>query len=243
MYSKATWKDKILVILILAFVAFLAFKEIQKTKIQQELKKEVKKETVLISHNIHPKKRSFLKLLLPNVIKIYNELYTEFEAIKELIQSDPTNIKIEELKIKYEVITEEELLIALKPHPISITLAQAALESAWGSSRFFKEANNIFGVWSFNENEPRIAANIKRDEKTIYLKKFETLEEAIRQYYNMISSKKIYFDFKKENYYSNTPLSIVQKLTSYSEQGEEYTKKVISVIKYNKFTQYDKILK
>lgn len=135
----------------------------------------------------------------------------------------------------------KELLIALKPHPISITLSQAAIESAWGSSRFFKEANNIFGVWSFNKNEPRLEANIKRDNKTIYLKKFKSVEEAIKQYYKMLSSKKIYFEFKRLNYENYDSIEIAKKLTKYSEEGEEYTKKIIAVMKYNKFKKYDKI--
>ena len=130
----------------------------------------------------------------------------------------------------------------LKPHPISIALSQAAIESAWGTSRFFKEANNIFGVWSFNKNEPRIAANVKREDQTIYLKKFNTIEDAINQYYSMLSSKKIYFDFKKENYYNNDVLAIAKKLDKYSEQGEVYTQKIIAVLTYNKFQNYDKIL-
>lgn len=239
MYTKAGIKEKLLILLILAFVIFLGFLELPKKEPIKttEIKKVEKKKTT----PLHPKKEKFLKLLLPTITKVYNELNIQYETTKKLIETDPTNPNLEELKISHEVNSNEELLIALKPHPISITLAQAAIESAWGTSRFFNEANNIFGVWSFNENEPRIAASVKREDKTIYLKKFSSLEEAIRQYYDMLSSKKIYFEFKKENYISNDSIEIAKKLTSYSEQGEEYTRKVISVIKFNKFTQFDEI--
>ena len=38
---------------------------------------------------------------------------------------------------KYRAVTDRDLLGALKPHPISIVLAQVAMESAWGTSCFF----------------------------------------------------------------------------------------------------------
>ena len=61
----------------------------------------------------------------------------------------------------------------LKTHPTSIVLAQAAIESGWGSSRFYKEANNVFGVWSYSENEPRIKAMEDREGKSVYVKKYD----------------------------------------------------------------------
>jgi len=51
---------------------------------------------------------------------------------------------------KFKTDNNRELLIRMKTHPVSIVLAQAAIESAWGESRFFKKGNNIFGMWSYN---------------------------------------------------------------------------------------------
>ncbi|HKJ91279.1 MAG TPA: glucosaminidase domain-containing protein, partial [Oceanipulchritudo sp.] len=33
--------------------------------------------------------------------------------------------------------------------PPSLALAQAALESGWGTSRFAREGNNLFGIWCY----------------------------------------------------------------------------------------------
>ena len=171
---------------------------------------------------------------------MYTTLYEKFIETKKLINTNPTHKKLIELQKEYNVNSNEELLVALKPHPISIALAQAAIESGWGTSRFFKEAKNVFGVWSFNKNEPRIAAMKKRGEKTIYLKKFSSVEDSIKNYYKILSSNKAYRDFKKANYNNENPLSIAKHLINYSEQKEEYIKKVTSVLKYNNFTKYDK---
>ena len=132
-------------------------------------------------------------------------------------------------------------LLALKPHPKSIVLAQAAIESNWGTSRFFREANNIFGMWSTTDKEPRIAANIKRGGiQTIWLKKFATLEESTEHYYLTIGRGKHYKKFREVRYYSNDVFKILKELNMYSEMGEKYTKSLAAVIRHNKLLKYDK---
>ncbi len=71
----------------------------------------------------------------------------------------------------------------MKTHPVSIVLAQAAIESAWGESRFFKKGNNIFGMWSYNRKEPRMRARETRNGKPVYLKKYRSLSDAIDDYF------------------------------------------------------------
>jgi Bax protein len=46
--------------------------------------------------------------------------------------------------------TLRELLVKVGPIPPSLALAQAAIESGWGSSRFSQQGNNLYGqrVWS-----------------------------------------------------------------------------------------------
>ena len=131
------------------------------------------------------------------------------------------------------------MLHALKPHPISILLAQAAAESAWLTSRFTKEAYNIFGVWSFNKNEPRIAASGLRGTKTIYLKKYRTLKAAVEDYYKNIGRNWAYAEFRKQRTLTDDPYVLSDYLGSYSEKKEVYTQLLKSMIKYNEFHQYD----
>jgi len=127
-------------------------------------------------------------------------------------------------------------------HPISITLAQAAIESGWGTSRFYKEANNIFGVWSYNKNTPRIAATQKRDGKTIWLKKYNSLEDSIKDYYKNISKKRVYKKFRELNKKNASVYELVKELKMYSEKRELYSKELAQIIRHNKFTRYDKKL-
>ncbi len=124
-------------------------------------------------------------------------------------------------------------------HPISITLAQAAMESGWGTSRFFREANNIFGVWSYDAKGPRIAAKQKRQGKTIWLKKYNSLEESVQAYYKTISRKRVYAKFRELNAQGVNVYELVKELRMYSEKRDVYAQELAQIIRFNKFTQYD----
>jgi Bax protein len=114
---------------------------------------------------VKEKKAYFTSVVVPAVKEVYSELDKQYNEISNNLNNKKYAKKIKKLKTKYKVKTDKELLRALKPHPKSIAIAQAAMESAWITSRFFREANNLFGVWSFNKNEPRIAAQQKRGDR------------------------------------------------------------------------------
>ena len=187
------------------------------------------------------KKERFYYLLAPAIDKVYNELSVQYNEVKKDLNSGSNAAKIEKLKKTYKVKNDKALLLALKPHPQSIALAQAAMESAWATSRFFVKANNVFGMWSVNKNEPRIAAGEKRGgTKTIWLKKFDSIEDSVREYYKMMGRGRAYKDFRRVRYETNDVKKIVKELDNYSEIGEKYTKELASMIRYNKLTKYDK---
>jgi Bax protein len=176
--------------------------------------------------------------MVPAVEDAYKKLYQQYESIKQNIQEKKNLDQINALKKEYKVKTDQELLIALKPHPVSITLAQAAIESAWGTSRFFREANNIFGVHGLS-SKGSVPASIKKNGRTVWVRKYKTLEDAILDYYRMLSRVKTYKKFKKLNYEGKSVYEIVTGLKYYSERGDEYVHSIQSVIRHNNLIKYD----
>jgi Bax protein len=170
---------------------------------------------------------------------VFLELTNQYNSISDAVKQDRESANIKRLKKKYKATTNNDLLKAMKPHPKSIALAQAAMESAWGTSRFFVQANNIFGVWSFNKNEPRIAAGEKRGEKTIWVKKYSSVKDAINDYYLVLARGRAFGEFRNLKIKSSDPYKLVEKLDSYSERGAEYGKELASMIRYNKFYKVD----
>lgn len=189
--------------------------------------------------SVQEKKARFISLIVPAVDHVYQDLMSQYEDVKSIIDSGTHQSKIEKLKAEYKASTDHELLIALKPHPKSIAIAQAAMESSWATSRFFLEANNIFGVWSFDEDEPRIAALKKRDDKTIWVRKYDSIEQSVYDYYRTLARGNAFKAFREATMKTDDPHVLVTKLNRYSEKGSKYAKELSAIINFNHFDEYD----
>ena len=187
------------------------------------------------------KKERFLYLILPPTKVVYKRLMQRYLKIADDIKYSRNKEEIEALKKEYTATSDTDLLARLKPHPISIALAQAAMESSWATSRFFREAYNVFGMWSKNPKEPRIAAGEQRGGTvTIWLRKFDSIADSIEAYYELMAKGKAYSKFRRLRLETNDPFIITQGLERYSEKGQAYIDEINDVIRHNNFTKYDK---
>ncbi|GHV08682.1 Bax protein [Campylobacterota bacterium] len=189
------------------------------------------------------RKQKFIELILPAILitKQRNENYRKkILAIGSKVYPTRRDQEfIRTLKAKYLAEDTKDLLVRLETHPTSIVLAQAALESGWGTSRFFNEANNIFGVWSFSSKEPRIYGVTRSNGQVIYLKKYDTYLQSIENYFMILATGKGFSEFRKARSTSKDPIHLATYLSRYSEQREEYVKKIVSLIESAELKQYD----
>lgn len=194
------------------------------------------------------RKAVFVKLLLPSIEVVQQEVLNNREIVKKLkVKKELTeNEKIYAEKLFKKYRTEygkwNELESKMIVYPASLILTQGAIESAWGTSRFFREANNAFGVWSTNPNEPRIAAKGSRGDFTPHLKKYDTLKDTVEDITLIISRSSAYTGTRKMIWEGKSPYEIAGGLTKYSEEGKEYVRKVRSTLKYNNFHEYDNMI-
>jgi len=132
----------------------------------------------------------------------------------------------------------DPLLVQLDQIPMSMALAQAAMESAWGTSRFAVEGNNYFGQWCYSPGcglIPSSRAAGARHEVRV----FNSAEESIRAYFRNINSHAAYRDLREiraaiRN--ADLPLSgtvLVEGLGNYSERGQDYIDELRAVIEQN----------
>jgi len=192
--------------------------------------------------SIQEKKQIFIEAVLPAIRQSRKKLIATYKSIETFKDAINLTIQDEEyLELLYKTYRIrdgeiDELLLAVKPHPISVVLAQATLESGWGTSRFYKEANNIFGIWSFNKADDRIKAKTGKD---IYLKKYDSFVEAIDDYMAMLGRNPRYKEFRKTRLKTENPYEIIKYLEMYSELRAEYVNRLKQVIRVNKFQKYD----
>lgn len=192
------------------------------------------------------RKDAFVQLLLPAITVVHEEIKNDKEIIKKLKEKPELTEEEREYsenifsryKVKYGNWQELESKMVI--YPASLILTQGALESAWGTSRFFREGNNIFGMWSTNPNEPRIAAKGVRDNGFVpHLKKYDTIKDSVADIVLTISRNDAYKKVRESINNEKTAPEIAYGLIKYSEEGEEYIKKIRTTMVKNDFMKYD----
>ena len=189
--------------------------------------------------NVAEKKLRFRCLVQADIEAVFSELSAQYTLVLNLVSQDHDSEMLKQLRLKYEVETNQELLIAIKPHPRSITIAQAAIESAWGTSRIFTEAKNIFGIRPLSKDQPRIAAIKKRGDKTVWLRKYASIRESIADYYLVLGRASAYSEFRSLKMKTSDPHKLVMKLDNYSERKTGYVRELSAMIRHNKFHELD----
>jgi Bax protein len=189
--------------------------------------------------SVAEKKLRFRCLVEVELNAVFSELSSQYRHVLKAVDQNHDSDSLKRLRFKYSVETNQNLLIAIKPHPRSIAIAQAAIESGWGTSRIFTEANNLFGIRPFNRGEPRIAALKKRGEKPVWLRKYNSIRESIADYYLVLGRASAYSEFRQLKMLTADPHKLVTKLINYSERKAGYMKELSSMIRHNKFDELD----
>ncbi len=194
---------------------------------------------------IEEKKDKFIAAVLPAILVAKHRIETERNQVLALSQKEKWTIQdaqfFQQQSEKYGTDKIEVLLDKMMVHPTSIVLAQAIVESGWGTSRFFLKANNLFGVWSFNPDEPRIPAKYRRKDSGLqaYLRKYDDISESIQNYFETIARTNAYKSFVNARTQTDNVSRLLPYLRNYSERKEAYIAQLQSIINHNDLTQYD----
>ena len=137
--------------------------------------------------------------------------------------------------------TEEHLRVLLRRVdilPSSLVLAQAANESAWGTSRFALQGNNFFGQWCYSEGCGLVPH--KRHADAIHeVQAYAKVADSVRAYFMNINTFPSYVELRRTRERlrnQDKPLdshTLAEGLGSYSERGGEYVKEVRAIIDFN----------
>ena len=79
--------------------------------------------------------------------------------------------------------------------PRSIMLAQSIIESDYGTSRFAIEGNNLFGVMTFNLEEPHLKP-FKNKQSKFGARKYKTKCQSVKHYIEVLNTGSAFIDFR-----------------------------------------------
>lgn len=128
--------------------------------------------------------------------------------------------------------------------PPSLVLAQAAIESAWGTSRFAREGNNLFGMRTY-EPGTGIVPKRRAAGATWEVAAYDTVNEGLAAYVHTLNTHDPYLQLRRiragmrSREQTVTGSALAGGLRSYSELGYEYVAKVRSMIRSNDLERFD----
>lgn len=205
--------------------------------------------------NVDKRKSLFLRTMLPLILKVNEEIATDRARLKGLIAdgadgkalsaADRRWVEAKSREYGLDGSTDmRKLLVRLDVIPPSLALAQAAEESGWGTSRFARQGNALFGQWT-TEGDSGIVPLNRDDGKTHAIKAFPNLLTAVRAYAHNLNSHRAYAEFRSRRAalrVAGQPLDgvdLARTLHRYSERGEDYVETLHVIMRVNDLPSFD----
>ena len=119
--------------------------------------------------------------------------------------------------------------------PIEMLVGQAVLESGWGTSRFAKEANNLFGIRVFKSTAPHLLPLGVEKWQGWGVRVFKTKCDSVKEYIRLLNEHPAYEDFRTmraKMLATNKPLDskkLIKTLKAFSTT-EDYALRVINMM-------------
>lgn len=201
------------------------------------------------------KKSVFFRALLPMVLAENRRIAAARDRLKTLdamLDADPQQplaesdkAFTEQLLRRYRVEGDirdpqvrDTLLRRVDTVPPALALAQAANESGWGTSRFTREANNLFGEWTWNEDIGLLPRR-RAEGATHFIRIFPSLHASVRAYIHNLNTGHAYGYLRqmrarlRDQGRFPDALTLARGLERYSERGQAYVNEIRAMIRHN----------
>jgi len=126
----------------------------------------------------------------------------------------------------------------------SLVLAQAANESAWGTSRFARHGNNLFGMRTWDGEG--LVPHHRAEGKTFKVATYDSVRDSLTDYVHNLNTNERYRHLRQirvDLHQHGKPISgvaLANGLNAYSKLGADYIDNIQSIIQSNGLERYDK---
>lgn len=189
--------------------------------------------------DVDEKKATFFRIMLPHIARENDRIRAEREKITKGPDQTPDAL-FEKYDVELGNVTE--LLKRVDVVPASLVLSQAALESGWGTSRFARDGNNLFGMRTYDKDakgiDPKEADGFK-------VMVFKDIAASVRTYMKNLNTHNAYAKFRtaRAQHHANDAMPNGRKmtsyLTSYSEIPELYGNRLREMMDHNNLARFD----
>lgn len=211
--------------------------------------------------DVSEKKATFFEFLSPYVETVNQQILLQRQRLISLREKMDNGLTLSRnemsylssLRVEYELENEalntrnliNRLLRRADIIPSSLALAQAANESAWGTSRFAIEGNNFYGQWCYSEGCGIIPAR-RLDGANHEVKRFDNVYESVKAYIMNLNTFPNYQRLRdirqqvRQAGRSIDGISLSEGLDTYSSRGDDYIFELQSMIYSNNLLELDR---
>ena len=233
----------------------MRFNQVQSNKFNKviEENKKINVKNDFSNYTVAERKKYFIANIFPILHKANQDILIKrniFFEIEKKIQNNNLNVLeaailkklFNEFKVKNNDLNELKKRIDIVP--ASLGIAQAAIESGWGTSRFAVEGNAYFGQKVIGKKANGIKPT-DSENPLIKVRSFKNLNDSVKAYINNLNTHFAYKDFRKSRYelrsFGKTLEGriLANQLIKYSEIGNDYIENIQKIIKKNNLSKFD----
>jgi len=189
------------------------------------------------------KQSKFVCIVLPIAVRMDEEVYRQRIEILRLQAKQKKNIALtaddqtwlSSIRTSYGLAAKDsydELLKRVDIVPLPLLLAQAALESGWGTSRAAHDLNNLFGIHA-TKGQP---CKTGYDTHNAFVRQYTYITESVSDYVRLLNSGSYYSKFRdartkmRSNGQALDSVKLLSSLGNYNETPVAYIKTVRQVM-------------
>ena len=202
--------------------------------------------------DVEQRKRLFLQVLLPQILRLNEDIRADRARLIAIAQTPPDGQSTENAAWLARVAQEyratpadyASLLTRVDVVPPSLAIAQGAIESGWGTSRFALTGNALFGQRTFDLSRAGFRPKDVED-ANFKVRRFESLMESIWGYMITLNTHPAHARFRqlraqmRQEGDAIDSMALAGTLMRYSEEGERYVSLVQNVISANNLRRLD----
>jgi len=207
------------------------------------------------AETVQVRKAVFIKSVLPVVLRVNEDILLERRRLIRVRKQLAAGLVLDDVDREWlDVLTEryetepgdvDELLQRVDVIPVSLALAQAAEESGWGTSRFAREGNALFGMYTYKKSKGIVPTDRGEGHKH-QIHAYANLLETVRSYMHNLNYHRAYGEFRATRAVMRDANNTIDghklagELKRYSERGTDYVRTIRGIIRYNSLDALDR---
>ena len=204
--------------------------------------------------SVATRKRVFIKSVLPVVLRVNEDILAARQRLLELRAildsglslTDAQRDWLYQMADRYETSPYdwEAFMERVDIVPPSLAIAQAAEESGWGTSRFAREGNALFGQYTYKASHGMLPEE-RASGRQHLVRAYSNLVEGARSYVHNLNYHRAYGEFRAARKWLRShakPMNghtLAGELIRYSERGAAYVETIRHIIRANKLAPLD----